>query len=460
MSAERSVHRLVGGWGGASSTTAEVIRLPDAASVGVAVGESTSRGILARGLGGAYGDAAQNAGGRLLDMPSLPPVMQLDTENGTVTVGAGVSLDQLMRTLLPLGYFVPVTPGTRHVTVGGAIAADIHGKNHHADGTWGQHVRRFALTTSDGVCREVTPGGDPDVFSATCGGMGLTGAITEATIGLIPVETSRMLVHTERAENLDDLMALMERTDADYRYSVAWVDLIATGKHLGRSVMTAGDHAPLSALSSRAAQDPSLFAPSVVATAPGLIPTGMLNSATVRAFNELWFRKAPRKRVGQVQGIGAFFHPLDGVGRWNRFYGPRGFLQYQFVVPFGAEDTLRRIVERLASSGAASFLAVLKRFGPANDGPLSFPMPGWTLTLDIPAGRSGLGELLDQCDRDVVDAGGRIYLAKDSRMDPGLLAAMYPRLDEWRDIQARLDPIGRFQSDLNRRLGLTKQVPK
>jgi decaprenylphospho-beta-D-ribofuranose 2-oxidase len=459
MSAERTVRRLVGGWGGASSTGAEVVRLSDTAAIGPALGGASGRGVLARGLGGAYGDAAQNAGGRVLDMPSLPPVIHLDASNATVTAGAGVSLDQLMRTLVPLGYFVPVTPGTRYVTVGGAIAADIHGKNHHADGTWGQHVKRFALTTSDGASRQVTVDGDPDTFHATCGGMGLTGAISDATVGLIPVETSRMLVHTERADNLDEVMALMERTDADYRYSVAWVDLVATGKHLGRSVMTAGDHAPLAALKPNAANDPLAFDPTEVASAPSLIPTGLLNPVTIRAFNELWFRKAPRKRLGQVQGIGAFFHPLDGVGKWNRLYGPRGFLQYQFVVPFGAEHTLRRIVERLATSGAASFLAVLKRFGPANDGPLSFPMPGWTLTLDIPAGLSGLGALLDHCDRDVVDAGGRVYLAKDSRMDPGLLAAMYPRIDEWREMQARLDPVGRFQSDLNRRLGLTKKVP-
>lgn len=448
---------MLSGWGSAQGTAADVVRPPSDAAISTAIGTAGSRGVLARGLGRAYGDAAQNAGGLVLDMPSLPPHISLDPATGLVTAGAGVSLDQLMRTLVPLGWFVPVTPGTRFVTVGGAIAADIHGKNHHADGTWGAHVSRLGLAMADGSHRDVAPGNDTGTFWATVGGMGLTGVVTDATFQAMPVESSRILVHTERANDLDGIMALMERTDASYRYSVAWVDLVATGRHLGRSVMTAGDHAPRSALSGTVAVDPLAFAPSERLTAPSIIPTGLLNRATIAAFNEAWFRKAPKHRVGQVQSLASFFHPLDGLGHWNRLYGPRGFLQYQFVVPFGAESTLRRIVERLAGSGAASFLAVLKRFGAANPGPMSFPMPGWTLTLDIPAGRSGLNELLDVTDRDVVEAGGRVYLAKDSRLDPSLLAAMYPRLDEWRAVQAELDPTDRFQSDLDRRLGLTKR---
>jgi decaprenylphospho-beta-D-ribofuranose 2-oxidase len=458
MSAERVTRKLVTGWGSAAATSADMVRLADTGEVASAVQSAGPRGVLARGLGRAYGDAAQNAGGALLDMPSMPPSVSLDAANAQVTAGAGVSLDQLMRTLVPLGFFVPVTPGTRQVSVGGAIAADIHGKNHHADGTWGQHVGRFGLTLADGSHRDVTLQNDAEAFWATTGGMGLTGVVTDATVNLVPVETSRMLVHTERASNLDDLMALMERTDATYRYSVAWVDLVATGSTLGRSVLTAGDHAPRASLTGRAANDPLAFAPGELLTAPPVFPSGLLNKHTVRAFNEVWFRKAPKRRLDQVQSIGAFFHPLDGVGMWSRLYGPRGFLQYQFVVPFGEEATLRKIVERLAGSGAASFLAVLKRFGASNPGPLSFPMPGWTLTLDIPAGLSGLNELLDATDRDVVDVGGRLYLAKDSRLDPALFARMYPRLDEWRETQARLDPTSRFQSDLNRRLGLTKKV--
>jgi decaprenylphospho-beta-D-ribofuranose 2-oxidase len=458
MSAERVTRKLVTGWGSAAATSADMVRLADDGEIASAVQSAGPRGVLARGLGRAYGDAAQNAGGALLDMPSMPPSVSLDAANAQVTAGAGVSLDQLMRTLVPLGFFVPVTPGTRQVSVGGAIAADIHGKNHHADGTWGQHVNRFGLTLADGSHRDVTLRNDAEAFWATTGGMGLTGVVTDATVNLVPVETSRMLVHTERAANLDDLMALMERTDATHRYSVAWVDLVATGSTLGRSVLTAGDHAPRASLTGRAASDPLAFAPGELLTAPPVFPSGLLNKHTVRAFNEVWFRKAPKRRLDQVQSIGAFFHPLDGVGMWSRLYGPRGFLQYQFVVPFGEEATLRKIVERLAGSGAASFLAVLKRFGASNPGPLSFPMPGWTLTLDIPAGLSGLNELLDATDRDVVDVGGRLYLAKDSRLDPALFARMYPRLDEWRETQARLDPTSRFQSDLNRRLGLTKKV--
>jgi decaprenylphospho-beta-D-ribofuranose 2-oxidase len=245
----------------------------------------------------------------------------------------------------------------------------------------------------------------------------------------------------------------MEAGDERYRYSVAWIDLLATGRHLGRSVLTAGDHAPRAAVPGDDAHVRA-FDPTSRLGAPSWVPSGLLNKLSIRAFNELWFRKAPRDRRDQVQSIGAFFHPLDGVRDWNRLYGAAGFLQHQTVVPFGEERTLRRLVEKLADAGTPSFLAVLKRFGAASPAPLSFPMPGWTLALDIPAGVAGLPELLDEIDRMVVDVGGRVYLAKDSRVDPRHLARMYPRLAEWRAVRDRLDPADRWQSDLGRRLGL------
>jgi decaprenylphospho-beta-D-ribofuranose 2-oxidase len=412
------------------------------------------RGVIARGLGRSYGDAAQDAGGLVLDCTALAPSLRIDPDAGTVTCSAGLSLDRLMRDLLPLGWFVPVTPGTRYITVGGAIAADVHGKNHHADGSFGDALLSLTLVLPGGSIVTVSPSDDPELFWATVGGLGLTGVVTEATFRCIPVETSRMVVDTQRTANLDETFAVLTATDERYRYTVAWIDLLAQGPAMGRSVLTRGDHAPLSALSKRAARAPLAFAPEVRLAAPPWAPSGLLNRFTVQAFNELWFRKAPVSRCGEVQSLTAFFHPLDAVAGWNRLYGARGLVQYQFVVPFGAEDTLRGIVSELSSARVASFLAVLKRFGPGNGGLLSFPTAGWTLALDIPNGDRRLAAMLRSFDAAVASSGGRVYLAKDATLDPDALERMYPRLEEFRKVRARVDPDGALRSDLARRLEL------
>jgi decaprenylphospho-beta-D-ribofuranose 2-oxidase len=445
--------RLLTGWGRTAPTAARVVSVRDDADVKSALAEPAPRGVIARGLGRSYGDAAQNAGGVVLDMTGATSPVVLDASTGLVTASGGTSLDAVLRELLPRGWFVPVTPGTRHVTIGGAVAADIHGKNHHVDGSWMDHVTSLTLALPGGETRVVSPAQAPAVFWATAGGVGLTGVVTSCTFRAIPVETSRMVVDTTRLADLDAVLAAMADIDERYRYTVAWLDILASGRSLGRSVLTAADHAPLAAVGG-SPESARAFDPRPRLGTPPVVPGGLLNRASIRAFNEMWFRKGPVRRRDQVQSITAFFHPLDMVRDWNRLYGRRGFVQWQFVVPDAATDTLRKVIERLSAAGAPSFLTVLKRFGPGNPGPLSFPAPGWTLALDIPAATRGLAEVLDGLDRLVVDAGGRVYLAKDSRVAPELVAIMYPRLAEWQQVQAALDPDRELQSDLGRRLGL------
>ncbi|MFD9567191.1 FAD-binding protein [Streptomyces sp. NPDC059994] len=443
----------VTGWGRTAPTAAARLIRPRTYEEAVAaVLASGARGSIARGLGRAYGDAAQNAGGAVLDMTGLDRIRTIDAEAGVVVCEAGVSLHRLMEVLLPLGWFVPVTPGTRYVTVGGAIGADIHGKNHHGSGAFSRHVRALDLLTADGEVRTLRP--TDELFQATAGGMGLTGVILSAELQLHSVQTSLMSVDTERAADLDDLMARLSATDHRYRYSVAWIDLLARGARTGRAVLTRGDHAPLDALPPRARRTPLRFNAPHLPPMPRHLPERLLTRTSVSAFNELWYRTSPKLRTAELQPIPKFFHPLDGVPHWNRIYGRGGFVQYQFVVGHGQEEALRRVVRRIARRGCPSFLAVLKRFGEADPGWLSFPLPGWTLALDIPAGLPGLGGFLDELDEEVAGAGGRVYLAKDARVRPELLEGMYPRLPDFRTLRRALDPEGVFTSDLSRRLNL------
>lgn len=453
-----SEQRVLCGWGRAQRVAAGIVRPPGGASaeeVAALLAAGGRRGSIPRGLGRSYGDAAQRAGGRVVDLTGLDRVLEIDEAGATVRAQGGVSIDALLGALVPRGLFVPVTPGTRHVTLGGAIAADIHGKNHHRDGSIGSHVRSLVLASPRGVHR-LGPGdgAGADLYWATVGGLGLTGAVVEATLGLIPIETSRMVVDVERAGDLDEVCEKMSSGDDAYRYSVAWVDALARGARLGRSVLTRANHATQSDLPAPIGAEPLAYGPGAGTRLPPGVPGGLLNRLTVRAFNEAWWRKTPRSAT-YIEPIPAYFHPLDRLAGWNRLYGPRGFVQYQLVIPFGEEATLRRCMEALAGSGTPSFLAVLKRFGAGDAGPLSFPMPGWTLALDMPVGAVGLAPMLDGLDEQVAAAGGRVYLAKDARLAPGVLATMYPRLPEWRRARDEADPDGVLASDLSRRLGLT-----
>jgi decaprenylphospho-beta-D-ribofuranose 2-oxidase len=440
------------GWSRTAPSASTIVSVSGDTEVDDLLAHAGTRGLIARGLGRSYGDAAQNAGGTVLDGLSLPDVVDVDGARGTVRVSAGVSLDALMRTIVPLGFFVPVTPGTRLVTIGGALAADVHGKNHHLDGSIANHVEQFTLHTPKGVVH-VSPDSDAELFWGTAGGMGLTGVVSEVVLRLLPVETSLLRTRNERCPDLDAVMGRMLDDDADYRYSVAWIDCLARGASLGRSILSRGDHARLDDLPPKLRATPLHFDPQTRVGAPPWAPNGLLNRASIAAFNEFWFRVSPRLH-GRNESISSFFHPLDGVRNWNRLYGSRGFLQYQYVVPDAAYETVRRSIEMLSDARAASFLAVLKRFGRQNPGPLSFPIPGWTLALDIPATVPGLARLLDDLDELVAGAGGRVYLAKDSRLRPELLPVMYPDLARFAELRARVDPAGVLQSDLRRRLHL------
>lgn len=453
MDTDFTTSRLTG-WGRTSPSSARVAEVSQNNVAGL-LKDPHHRGVLIRGLGRSYGDAAQNAGGTVLTLEGSAEEAVLDRSAATLTAGAGVSLHDLLKVIVPQGFFVPVTPGTRFVTVGGAVASDIHGKNHHVEGSFGNHIRRLTLMLADGTIHEIGPDQNPTLFWATVGGMGLTGVILEATFSLIPIETSLCTVNTIRCRNIDVLIDEMSHGDDDHRYSVAWADLLATGSRLGRSVLWRGDHTKLAELSNKEAADALKYEPKHLATVPPVVPSfGFVNKLSSTLFNELWFRKEPRQKNGGHKSIPAYFHPLDAIGSWNRLYGDGGFLQYQFALPFGREDELRQIVEKIAVSKTASPLVVLKRFGDANPAPLSFPMPGWTLTVDIPTRAEGLGQLLHSLDEVVMQSGGRHYLAKDAHTTPTAIRRGYPRLDEWKQIQRSVDPGQLWQSDLARRLEL------
>ena len=449
------------GWGRVAPSTADLAAPASAAEAAqllhaLAKGRD-GRAAIPRGLGRSYNNAAQSGGGLVISSAGLNRVISLDPATGVVVAEAGVSLEQLMTAGLPHGWFVPVSPGTRQVTVGGAIAADVHGKNHHVAGSFARHVTSFDILVPDGRQAEphtVTPAGDPGLFWATAGGMGLTGFITRAVIQLKRVETALVKVDTVRTADIDETMTVLAEHDQKYGYTVAWSDDLASGGSLGRSVITSGDFAARDDLPAGRRGDPLAFDPRARLAAPGFFPPGIMNRHSIRLANAAWYAKAPRRRCGELQTISQFFHPLDGIRNWNRVYGPGGFRQYQYVVPFGAEAAVRRSFELVSAHRAPSFVTVLKRFGPADPGLLSFPAPGWTLALDFPARTPGLGPLLDRLDELVIASGGRVYLAKDSRVSPAALEAMYPRLAEFRQFRAQADPGGLLASDLSRRLRL------
>ena len=442
------------GWGRTAPTVARVLSTPDPETIIEAVTGADGRGVIARGLGRSYGDNAQNGGGLVVDMTALNAIHSMDRDSHLVDVDGGVNLDQLMRAALPLGLWVPVLPGTRQVTVGGAIACDIHGKNHHSAGSFGNHVRSMDLLTADGRVRHLTPDGeDAALFWATVGGNGLTGIILRATIAMTPTETAYFIADGDVTPTLDDTIAFhSDGSENDYTYSSAWFDAISAPPKLGRAAISRGSLATLDQLPTKLQKNPLKFDAPQLLTFPDVFPNGLANKYTFGPIGELWYRKSGTYR-GKVQNLTQFYHPLDMFGEWNRGYGSAGFLQYQFVVPTEAVEEFKAIIADIQRSGHYSFLNVFKLFGAGNEAPLSFPIPGWNICVDFPI-KTGLHEFVTELDRRVLEFGGRLYTAKDSRTTAETFHAMYPRIDEWIKVRREVDPAGVFASDMARRLEL------
>jgi decaprenylphospho-beta-D-ribofuranose 2-oxidase len=411
------------------------------------------RGTIARGLGRSYGDPAVNEQGVVLDLTQLDRYIAFDADTATLTCEAGVSLERIIADFTPRGFFPQITPGTKHVTVGGCIANDVHGKAHHVDGSFSSCVESFTTLLADGSIVTASRHENPDLFWATFGGMGLLGIILTATIRLRRVDTAYFRQQAVVVRDLRELLDAFDQYDEQLPYSVAWIDPLARGKGLGRGVLTVGDHAGVEDLPKRLRREPLRVTPPSPLAVPIDLPEFALNPITLRVLNVA---------IGQVQARGGhiahyekFFYPLDVVGEWNRGYGRRGFTQYQFVIPLDdGYANMRAILERIAGSGHLPFLNVLKKFGRATEGHLSFPFEGYTFAIDFPIG-AGLDALLAELDAMVVDVGGRVYLGKDAFLRAESLPRMYPRLDEWRRIKAKYDPHDTFRSHLSDRVGLT-----
>lgn len=459
------------GWGRTAPSTAEVLSTADVETIAAAVARVADnnadkpahlqRGVIARGMGRSYGDPAMNGGGLVIDMQKLNTIHSIDPDSALVDVDAGVTLDQLMKAALPHGLWVPVLPGTRQVTIGGAIGPDIHGKNHHSAGSFGDHVASMELLVADGRVLHLEPEGsadDPDasLFWATVGGMGLTGIILRATIRMTKTETAYFVADGDLTSNLDETIAFhSDGSEHNFTYSSAWFDAISGPPKLGRAAISRGSLATLDQLKELApklAKDPLKFNAPQLLTVPDIFPNFTMNKLSMIAVGELWWLKSGEYK-NKVQNLTQFYQPLDLIGEWNRGYGSKGFLQYQFIVPKDAVEPFKEIIRDIQRSGHYSALNVFKLFGKGNRAPLSFPMEGWNVCVDFPI-KPGLGAFLDDLDKRVYEFGGRLYLAKESRTDAETLHKMYPEMDQWLTVRRNIDPTGVFASDMSRRLEL------
>jgi FAD/FMN-containing dehydrogenase len=440
------------GWGNVPRQAANVYRPEKTPEVSAIVAHAKLPAVIARGLGRSYGDAALNEDGGVILGTRLSRFISFDPATGMLEAEAGVSLADFLDVFVPRGFFPPVTPGTKYVTVGGMIAADVHGKNHHCDGSIAEFVDGFDLLLASGEVLTCSREKNPDAFWATLGGMGLTGIIMQARLRLRKIESAYIAVDYQKAPNLDAALEAFSG-DAKYQYSVAWIDCLASGPSLGRSVLIRGNHAPAGELPAAAKRNPLVMPPKRKKSVPFNFPGFALSPLTVRMFNHHFYNK--HRNVRKYVDYDEFFYPLDSVLHWNRIYGKRGFFQFQAVFP--ATDNskcLRELLEKLSSSGRASFLAVLKPMGKSSGGLLSFPREGQTLALDIPNAGNDTVAFMRQMDEIVLKHGGRVYLAKDACMTPHTFRQMYPDVEKFNQVKMKLDPEKRFSSSQSRRLGI------
>ncbi len=444
------------GWGNLPRERCRVARPDSRSRLTPMIADETGASLIPRGLGRAYGDSALNQRGLVVDLTRLDALIDFDPGSGVLSCQGGVSLGDILDTFVPRGWTLPVMPGTRFVTVGGAIAADVHGKNHHQVGSFASCLVDLDLMLASGEALRCSRDSEPEAFWATVGGMGLTGIVTAARIRLKPIETAYCRVTELRTRDLDETLERFESTANASPYSVAWVDCLAQGRSLGRSVLMFGDEATLEELPARAKAQPLRPPRGLALSIPFQLPSITLNPLTVRAFNTAYY--ATHGTGTKIVDARSFFHPLDGIADWNRVYGRRGFVQYQALLP--PATSRRGLVELLGAiseARAASFLSVLKTTGPASGGMLSYLEPGHTLALDLPNTGEPLRRFARRLDEILLRHGGRLYLAKDALTTAEAFAAMYPTLSAFRSVKARLDPNHRFISSQARRLGIVEE---
>lgn len=447
------LQKEITGWGRFPRARCHLYRPERVREVAQTLQGEEPAGFLPRGLGRAYGDAGLNSEGGVILMERLDRFLAFDAETGVLRCEGGTSLADIIRTFLPRGWFLPVTPGTKFCTVGACVACDVHGKNHHQEGSIGNFVRQLLLLLPSGESVRCSREQNVDLFFATLGGMGLTGIVLEVELQLRRVQSAYIVVDYVRTRNLDETLQTFHERDARYPYSVAWLDCVASGRDFGKGVLMFGRHASPDELPIPHRHSPFTVRAKRTKTLPFDLPEFVLNPLSLRAFNSMYYRAHPT-RDGVVTDYDTYFYPLDSILQWNRAYGKRGFVQWQCVLPYeNGVRNLARILETAQARRTYPFLSVLKRMGEPSGGLLSFPMPGYTLALDFPV-RDGLFAVLDALDSIVSEAGGRLYLAKDARMSAQTFHLTYPQLPRWQAVKAQVDPKGRLQSDLARRLRL------